>query len=238
MRTNRKVKDMELICISLVFIILLLLIGCGVGMLISNNTTDSNENITEKTMNKTVTINIESNINSINETITINIESNIKTLNDSLKTVIETEIDSINKIIKATLESESNNINKNNIKTFSPSVINDNSITYKNIDGKSSVCIKNTKEYDTAGISMFPALHKNQHLITREVDNYESLVVGNIIFFRHAYSVTINYIGHRIIEKGYDSNGLYFITKGDNNAVNDGKIRPGQIYGVVVGVIY
>ncbi len=44
---------------------------------------------------------------------------------------------------------------------------------------------------------------------------------------------------HRVVEKGYDDKGVYFILKGDNNMnVDPGKVRFNQIKRVLVAVIY
>ena len=41
-----------------------------------------------------------------------------------------------------------------------------------------------------------------------------------------------------VIEKGIDEDGIYFITKGDNNSITDGKIRFEDIEYITVGVIW
>jgi hypothetical protein len=44
---------------------------------------------------------------------------------------------------------------------------------------------------------------------------------------------------HRVIQKNYDADGVYFILKGDNNPTQDpGKIRFDQVKRVVVAIIY
>jgi len=44
---------------------------------------------------------------------------------------------------------------------------------------------------------------------------------------------------HRVIEKGTDSEGVYFITKGDNNSSTDPyKIRFFDVVGVVIAIFY
>lgn len=61
--------------------------------------------------------------------------------------------------------------------------------------------------------------------------------VGDVISYRSKYASGI--IIHRVIEKGRDGKGIFFIAKGDNNAEKDPeKIRFDQIEGVLVGVIY
>ncbi len=74
---------------------------------------------------------------------------------------------------------------------------------------------------EATGIEMFP-------------ESEGDLFVGDII----SYVDGVELIAHRIIEKGVDENGTYFITKGDNNAYVDGRIRFSQVRGVLVGVLY
>lgn len=45
-------------------------------------------------------------------------------------------------------------------------------------------------------------------------------------------------IVHRVIEKGVDDMGVYFITKGDSNNVSDGKVRFEDIEYKTIGVIW
>jgi signal peptidase I len=61
--------------------------------------------------------------------------------------------------------------------------------------------------------------------------------VGDIISF---WSATIETtVIHRIVEVGKDNQGVYFVTKGDNNLYKDPeKVRFEQVKGVVVGIIY
>ena len=66
-------------------------------------------------------------------------------------------------------------------------------------------------------------------------ENPNDINIGDIISYESAYGIII----HRVIDKGWDTEGVYYIAKGDNNAVADsGKIRFDQVQGVVVGVIY
>ena len=61
--------------------------------------------------------------------------------------------------------------------------------------------------------------------------------VGDIISYKSEYADGV--IIHRVIEKGTDEKGTYFIVKGDNNASADpGKIRFEQIEGILVGILY
>ncbi|MFH1064634.1 MAG: signal peptidase I [Candidatus Woesearchaeota archaeon] len=60
---------------------------------------------------------------------------------------------------------------------------------------------------------------------------------GDVISYRS--SITDGLIVHRVISKGVDSAGDFFIVKGDNNPMQDPeKIRFNQIHGVLIGIIY
>ena len=62
----------------------------------------------------------------------------------------------------------------------------------------------------------------------------EEISVGDIISFR----IGDNLIVHRVVKKGIDSKGIYFVTQGDNNAFVDDKIRFEDIEFVTVGIIW
>ena len=58
---------------------------------------------------------------------------------------------------------------------------------------------------------------------------------GDII----SYKTLLGTFIHRVIEKGTDQNGTYFLVQGDNNLLQDPfKVRFNDIHGVVVAVIY
>ena len=65
-------------------------------------------------------------------------------------------------------------------------------------------------------------------------ESEEDINVGDIISFWKGKEIVV----HRVVEKGVDSLGTYFITKGDRNDFNDSKIRFEEIEGLLVGVIY
>ena len=82
--------------------------------------------------------------------------------------------------------------------------------------------------------SMVPVLDDRSNGI-RIVPRSESDVhIGDIITFNRENNLII----HRVVEKGSDSRGVYFITKGDNNDLNDGKIRFEDIRYITIGVIW
>jgi hypothetical protein len=85
--------------------------------------------------------------------------------------------------------------------------------------------------------SMDPVLDYGANAIQIAPNSPEEVHVGDIVSYESDYSDGV--IIHRVIEKGTDENGAYFILKGDNNARADpGKIRFSQIRRVVVAIIY
>jgi signal peptidase I len=87
--------------------------------------------------------------------------------------------------------------------------------------------------YGSSG-SMEPILGENANGIAIGPNSPDELNVGDIVTFEKEG----NLIVHRIIKKGTDSQGVYFITKGDNNGFDDGKIRFSQIRTVIVAIVY
>lgn len=61
----------------------------------------------------------------------------------------------------------------------------------------------------------------------------EEIQVGDIVSFDYAGGIVV----HRVVERGTDSDGLYFITKGDNSDKFE-KIRFEDIEYKTVGLIY
>lgn len=82
--------------------------------------------------------------------------------------------------------------------------------------------------------SMVPLLDENSNGIRIVPENSEQIEVGDIVTFEKGSDLII----HRVVEKSTDEQGVYFITKGDNNSVSDGKARFGDIKYVTVGVIW
>ena len=82
--------------------------------------------------------------------------------------------------------------------------------------------------------SMRPVLDEDSNGIRIVPGNVDEIGVGDIVSFRFGR----NLIVHRVVEKGVDSEGIYFIMKGDNNFVSDEKVRFNQIEYVTVGVIW
>ena len=82
--------------------------------------------------------------------------------------------------------------------------------------------------------SMVPVLDSGANGIGIKPKSEDELHVGDIITFRQDDDLIV----HRIVEKGIDKDGWFFITKGDNNNITDGKIRFSQIDSVLVALIY
>jgi hypothetical protein len=82
--------------------------------------------------------------------------------------------------------------------------------------------------------SMVPVFNENANGIRVRIRSVDEISAGDIITFREGEFLIV----HRVIEKGVDSEGVYFITKGDNNNIDDGKIRFEDVKYKTVGVIW
>lgn len=89
--------------------------------------------------------------------------------------------------------------------------------------------------YFTDTNSMDPVLDAEANAIEIAPKSPDDIQVGDII----SYSSSKGFIVHRVIETGYDEQGWYAITKGDNNPVADPeKVRFENVKRVVVAIIY
>lgn len=85
--------------------------------------------------------------------------------------------------------------------------------------------------------SMLPFLDEHSNALQIEPVCPEEVSVGDIVSYKSKYSDGI--IIHRVVFKGEDDEGIYFIIKGDNNPSNDpGKIRCSQIQRRLIGILY
>jgi len=82
--------------------------------------------------------------------------------------------------------------------------------------------------------SMRPILDENATGIKIKPESEEQINIGDIVTFQSGEDLIV----HRIIKKGKDENGTYFITKGDNNDFSDEKIRFSDIRYVTIGIIW
>lgn len=85
--------------------------------------------------------------------------------------------------------------------------------------------------------SMLPLFDKGHNGIEIIPEKAKDIKIGDIIAYQ---SNMINgLIVHRVIDIKQDTDGLYFITKGDNNQDQDPeKIRFNQIKYILIGVLY
>jgi hypothetical protein len=85
--------------------------------------------------------------------------------------------------------------------------------------------------------SMDPVIDVKSHAIKVVPKNPSELSIGDIVSYNSEAASGI--VIHRIVEKGIDEQGVFFITKGDNNKNADlQKVRFDQITGVVVAILY
>ena len=82
--------------------------------------------------------------------------------------------------------------------------------------------------------SMLPVLDKGSNGIRIVPESEAEIHIGDIITFNQDNMLIV----HRVIEIGSDSEGTYFITKGDNSPINDGKIRFKDIKYITIGIIW
>ena len=85
--------------------------------------------------------------------------------------------------------------------------------------------------------SMEPVISSRSHAIEVVPKSTDQIKVGDIVSYKSQYADGI--IIHRVLSIGHDSDGTYFIMKGDNNSSPDpGRVRFSQIQRVVVAIIY
>lgn len=85
--------------------------------------------------------------------------------------------------------------------------------------------------------SMDPLFDTEAHALQFIPQSPEDISVGDIISYTTKQQESR--IIHRVIFKGQDDSGIYFITQGDNNVVSDpGKVRFEQIERVLFAIIY
>lgn len=86
--------------------------------------------------------------------------------------------------------------------------------------------------------SMQPTIPVGSAIFVKKVD-MDKLRVGDIITFKEGYDSNNNVVinTHTIVKLNPKEKGLTFVTKGDNNTIDDTKLRyPEDIYGQVVGI--
>ncbi len=85
--------------------------------------------------------------------------------------------------------------------------------------------------------SMEPVIFKGANAIEVTPKSEEDIKVGDIVSYKSVYAE--GNIIHRVIYKGQDEQGVYFVMKGDNLPSSDpGRVRFSQMQRVVIGLIY
>ena len=82
--------------------------------------------------------------------------------------------------------------------------------------------------------SMKPIFDEGANGIRIVPKNEREIDVGDIVSYKFEDFMVV----HRVIEKGVDDGGTYFIVQGDSNFLDDGKIRFEDIEFVTIGVIW
>lgn len=84
--------------------------------------------------------------------------------------------------------------------------------------------------------SMDPVLDKNTNAIEVIPENPAQIQIGDIISFK---TNTGKIFIHRVIAISEDSEGIYFLTKGDNNEELDPlRVRFDDVVGLTIGLLY
>ena len=84
---------------------------------------------------------------------------------------------------------------------------------------------------------MEPVITAGANAIEVVPESADDIQVGDIVSYRSTYADGT--IIHRVVYKGQDEDGTYFIMKGDNLPTSDpGRVRFGQIERVVVAIVY
>jgi hypothetical protein len=83
--------------------------------------------------------------------------------------------------------------------------------------------------------SMLPLLYQDTIVLEKAPPDTADIFLGDIIIFE----AEGNRIIHRVIKIGWDDQGWFAVTRGDNNPKDDPyRVRFEQVRGVVVGIIY
>ena len=85
--------------------------------------------------------------------------------------------------------------------------------------------------------SMDPFLDEEANSIEIAPSSPHDIRPGDIIAYRSG--ITGDLIVHRVISRGVDDQGVFYIVKGDNNPNQDPeKVRFSQVEGILIGIIY
>ncbi len=85
--------------------------------------------------------------------------------------------------------------------------------------------------------SMDPFFDDTANSIEIKPKSPDEVNPGDIISYRSG--LTDGLVVHRVVSKGVDEQGIYYIVKGDNNPTQDPeKVRFDKIHGVMIAIIY
>ncbi len=82
--------------------------------------------------------------------------------------------------------------------------------------------------------SMDPVIDKEATGIEVIPKSADEISMGDIVSFESGNGIIV----HRVVEKGFDENGFWFITKGDNSLIADEKIYFDKIHYKTIGVLW
>jgi hypothetical protein len=82
--------------------------------------------------------------------------------------------------------------------------------------------------------SMRPVFDKGANGIRVVPKSEYDIEIGDIVSYRFDDILIV----HRVVDKGVDEEGVYFMMQGDNNVISEGKIRFSDIEFVTVGVVW
>ncbi len=87
--------------------------------------------------------------------------------------------------------------------------------------------------YEGTG-SMLPTLGEGVNGVSVVPRSTDEINVGDIVSFRREGQLIV----HRVVQKGADAEGVFFVTKGDNSIADDGKVRFDEMERVLIALIY
>ena len=87
--------------------------------------------------------------------------------------------------------------------------------------------------YEPTG-SMTPLIDSNAHGIRIVPRTEDEINIGDLVSFNMSGRMIV----HRVVQKGQDSQGTFFVTRGDNNELNDEMIRFSDIEYKTIGILY
>ena len=83
--------------------------------------------------------------------------------------------------------------------------------------------------------SMDPLLDVGANGIEIQPKSPDDIYLGDVISYKRGERVII----HRVVGSGMDSEGVYYIVKGDNNSMEDAvKVRFSDVLGILIAVVY